>query len=126
MAFTEEVKMRLKKAYYSAHALCDGTIYLGVQTRKPRPTRNGGEPQIDEEGIHQWFLDPVGERPHFNEFGNLLRNVCIATALNTRRIVREKVETRLTQLEAQQGMIQEQLLRIEAKLDELLGREPPG
>ncbi len=79
--------METKKAYYSAHALCDGTIWLAVPGRKPRATRSCPQPKIDEEGVYQWFFDKVGEQPVLNDRGAILRNVSIATCLNTRRLI---------------------------------------
>src|ERR1051326_6533355 len=46
-------KFRKKPAYYSVHAMREGTIWMAVPHRKPY----GKKSVTDEDGIFQWFLE---------------------------------------------------------------------
>jgi hypothetical protein len=116
--------MSSKTAYYSAHALCDNTIYLAVQTRKPRKSNAEPNPQIDEEGIWRWYIEKLDDDSGLTERGAMLRNICVATCLNVRRIVRQKVESRLGVIEKAVARLAGQLDRMEKKLDELIPPKP--
>ncbi|MBI3675192.1 MAG: hypothetical protein HY243_01065 [Proteobacteria bacterium] len=109
--------MRPRKAYYSVHSLCDGTIYVAVPTRKPAKSSFDPKPVIDEEGVFRWYVDKVDAPLPDGDRYAVVRNVCIATSLNVRRIVRLQVEHRLERLEQAVAAIGVQLNRIEAKLD---------
>ncbi len=108
--------MRKQPVFFSAHALRDGTIWLAVPVRKPQNDRD-----IDAEGVCRWFIDKVGENPGLSDLGNATRNICIATCVNVRRVLREKVENRLDALEQSVTAMKSQLDRIEAMLTELVG-----
>jgi hypothetical protein len=97
-----------RPAYYSVHALRDGTIWFAVQGRKPSKK---GKPIIDEDGIYQWFLDEA-HSASLADWGKCLRLSAVAMSLNTKRIVRQQVETKLE-------LILEKLVSIEQRLNRL-------
>jgi hypothetical protein len=112
--------MKMKQVYYSVHALPDGTVWLGIPTRKPRATKYGGTPKIDEEGVCDWYFEKPKEQLGLNEARKTVRLVCIATCLNMRRLIRERIEERFTALEVSIGETRTQLTRLEDKVDRLL------
>ena len=114
---------RPKKAYYSAHASSDGTIYLAIQTRKPMKRDAGQSPAIDEEGVWRWFYDKPDEEVNLSQPTSIMRNICISTALNVKRIVREQVGSRLDTVAGELADLKSHLKRIEEKIDSLLVQE---
>ena len=86
--------MKPGPVYYSVHALKDETIWFAVPTRKPRKTKNSPAPNIDEDGIHNWYLEKTNddEPSGLTDWGKALRHVCVAMTLNVKRIIRQKVE----------------------------------
>jgi hypothetical protein len=111
-----------RKLHYRVHALQDGTIWFAIPTRKPRRSRTSGEPAIDEDGIYSWYLEKPGNDEHnnYSDWGKGLWHTCAAMSLNVRRIVRQQVGTRLDAEKKQLMAMQDQLDRIEEKLDRLL------
>jgi hypothetical protein len=103
-------------------ALPDETIGLAMPTRKPRKGKNSPEPKIDEDGIHFWFVDdPLkSEQDGFSDWGKGVWHTCVATALNTRRIIRSQVESRLDASDARLEVMATKLEQIEKKLERLL------
>ncbi len=109
--------MKKQNAYYKVFALKDKTIVLVLQTRKPVGPRGGPKPKIDEDGIHTWFPETAMDYQHLPKAAAASRHTTIATCLNLKRILRERVESRLTTVEGQLVQIAEQLTRLEDKLD---------
>jgi hypothetical protein len=111
--------MNTQKAYYSVFALKDGTIYLAIQTRKPRQTKNSGHLKNDEDGIHNWYVEK--EMPKgLNDCGKGTLHTSLATCLNVKSIVRQQVEPRLDRIERETRTLREQMERVEQKIDALL------
>jgi hypothetical protein len=111
-----------KPAYFSVHALRDGTIWLALQGRKPSKRQN---PQIDEDGIYQWMLDE--ENPiQFADWGKCLFHTAVATSLNMKRIVRKQVETKLDLILSRLDEIHQRLERLEAQSGRSAGNRQKG
>lgn len=108
-------KFKLKKAYFSAHALRDGTIVLAIPTRKPRKTRYE-TPSIDEDGIWRWYVDD-GNTGSYNDVGKTVWLCSVSNCLNTRRIVRQQVEDKLVKVLDRLEAVQAQLDRMEKRLE---------
>jgi hypothetical protein len=112
--------MRLHKVYYSVFALKDGTVLVACPTRKPPQKRGSRGPRIEEEGICKWFpekwerLDQMSDR-QWTAFQSV-----VATCLNTKRIIRTRVESRFDVLDQKLNEVQEELGNLESKLDRLL------
>jgi hypothetical protein len=107
------VRTKFKKTYYSVSALQDGTIVFASQTRKPVKSNVRGTPEIDEDGIHNWYIDKQEAVQGFTDWGKGVHHSAVVQCLNTKRIIREQVEGRLAKIEAQLVAIAEQLARIE-------------
>lgn len=107
-------KFKPKPTYYSAHVLRDGTIWLALQTRKPRKTPHV-TPEIDEDGIHQWFVDE-DEPNRLADWGKGLRHGAVVNRLNTKRAIREQVEPKLDELLLLVSELGERLSRVEQHL----------
>ena len=108
-------KFKPKKAYFSAHALRDGTIVFAIPTKKPRKTRYE-TPSIDEDGIWRWFVDE-GDTASLNDVSRTIWFCSVANCLNTRRIVRQQVEDKLVTVLDRLEAMQAQLDRMEKRLD---------
>lgn len=80
-----------KPAYYSVHALRDGTIWFAAQVRKPPKNK---KPKIDEDGVCRWFLDET-EPCRLSDSGKSVRHTAVAVALNTKKLIRDRVEKKL-------------------------------
>lgn len=111
-----QMRTRLKKTYYSVTALQDGTICFATQTRKPVKSSVRGKPQIDEDGIHNWYIEKQDVVQCFNDWGKGVYHSAIVQSLNTRRIIRAQVESRLDRIESQLAIVADQLARIEKAL----------
>ena len=112
--------MRKRKAYYTVFALRDGTIHAVSQTRKPRKSSARPRPRIDEDGVHTWYMDNMVSAKDIAEWMRGSYHSTVATCLNTKRIVRERVESRLDEADERMGAMQEQLDRMEGKMDRVL------
>ena len=110
---------RFRKVYYSVFALKDGTIYAVCQGRKPRKTRDSRAPKIDEDGIHTWYLGTPIAPFKMEEWERAAYHSTVSTCLNMKRLLRNRVECRLQNLERRVEELGGQLDRIEAKLDRL-------
>lgn len=104
-----------KKAFYSVHALRDGTIWFAVQTKKPRKTRDS-TPEIDQDGIFRWFLNE-DDPDHLPDWGKAMRYGAIANCLNLKRVVRQQVKPKLDELISKVSELQEQIARLESKIE---------
>ena len=112
--------MRFLPVYYSVFALKDGTVITPLPTRKPRKTKYSRAPKIDEEGIWRWYLE---KRERLDDVPDRFWTafvVNVGTCLNVKRIVRQRVESRLDSLNERLDAMRSQLDRIERKLDERL------
>jgi hypothetical protein len=101
-------KFRKKPAYYSVHAMRDGTIWLAVPHRKPY----GKKSVTDEDGIFQWFLEediPSG----MYDGAKCVQDTTVTTSLNVKRIVRNQVEPKLDLILERLDEIQKRLERLE-------------
>jgi len=109
--------MRVRKAYYSVHALRDGTIWLAFENRKPTRHKRCREARIDEDGIHDWFFTEKEEEVNrLSDWGKGVFHTSVAMCLNMRRITREHVTTRLDRIEESIAGLQEQLGQILERL----------
>lgn len=109
--------MRVRKAYYSVHALRDGTIWLVFETRKPTRHKHCREPRIDEDGIHDWFFTEKEEEVNrLSDWGKGVFYTSVATCLNMRRITREQVTRRLDRIEERIAGLQAQLGQVLERL----------
>ncbi len=116
----EEKTMPEKRVYYWVDGLKDGTVCLAFVTNKPRKCNALPRQRIDEDGICRWYFTDPEEARRFTEWGKSVWHSSIATCLNMRRVVREQVEARLQRLEDSLSKVQEQLGRIEIKIDRLM------
>lgn len=107
------------KAYFQVFALKNDIIWLATQERKPGRSRTWGEPQIDEDGIFSWLINTTEQHESMTPHAKVAKGTTIATYLNVRRIIREHVEPRLSDLSHQISAVQDALNRIERKLDEV-------
>ncbi len=103
------MRPKFKKTYYSVTALQDGTIFFATQTRKPVKSNVRGKPQIDEDGIHNWYIDKQEVVQGFKDWGKGVHHSAVVQCLNTKRIIRDQVERRLAKIEAHLANIAEQL-----------------
>jgi hypothetical protein len=103
-------KFRQRPAYFTVHALRDGTIWLAVQGRRPSKKKC---PHVDEDGIYKWRLDE-SDPGNFTESGKALRHLALVNLLNNKRLIRQQVEKKL-------DLILEKLTVIEQRLDRLEG-----
>lgn len=109
------MRVKFKKTYYTVTALQDGTILFAFQKRKPVKSSMHPKPQIDEDGIYDWYFEKQDEAQRYSDWGKGVHHSAIVNCLNTKRIIREQVETRLERIEAQLAAIGEQLARLEKK-----------
>ncbi len=110
-------KFKRKQAYYSVHALRDKTIWLATLTQKPRKTKYQ-TPEIDEDGIHRWFLDEE-DPARLNSSGRSVMLGTIANCLNLKRVLREQIEPKIDALSLRLTAIEQQLSRIESAIGKL-------
>jgi hypothetical protein len=109
-------KFKPRTVYYSAHVLKDGTVWLAVPTRRPARTKRPPA-EIDEDGIHQRF--EYGDAPaNLGDTGRIVWNIAVANSLNTKRIVREQVESKLNDLLERLTDVQQRLAVLESALRE--------
>jgi hypothetical protein len=117
------MRTKFKKTYYTVTALQDGTILFAFQKRKPMKSSVRGHPKIDEDGIYDWYIEKQEEAQRYTDWGKGVHHSAIVNCLNTKRIIRERVETRLDRIESQLASIAEQLARIENSRKITLGKE---
>ena len=84
--------MKEKPAYYHVFALREKTVLAALQTRKPVGPQRGRKPKIDLEGIDRWYVQEAKDFRDLSEVRAATRLSTIATCLNLRRTVRERVE----------------------------------
>jgi hypothetical protein len=107
-----------KKAYWRVQATRDGIIWFAYQTRKPTKRGRQKEPEIDEDGICDWYYEPNDKNSErLTDWAKTLWHVSLATALNMKRTVRLQVSTRLDKIEKALEAVQEQLSRIERAME---------
>ncbi len=112
--------MRLRKTYYTAFALRDGTICAVLETRKPRKHRYSRTPKIDADGIHSWLRYNFRRPIDFPDLQRVTWSSSIANCLNTKRIIRLKVEKRLDGIEK---LLHSLVVRLD-RLEQALARFP--
>ena len=110
-------KIKPKPAYFSVHALRDGTIVMALLTERPR--RHAGErgPITDEDGCHGWFVDKPHDWQSYSIWGKSVVYGAMVNQLNLKRTLRSQVEVRLDRLESS-------LERIEKLLNDFVARCP--
>jgi hypothetical protein len=119
--YSMEMIVRTQPVYYKVFALKDGTVYFVSLSRKPRKTKHGPRPEIDEEGICTWFIEK--ERPSdITDWAKGAWHTAVATTLSVKRIVRLQVQPRLDRIEGDVQALGEQMKRLENKIDQLLSR----
>src|SRR5262249_55681028 len=106
------MRVKFKKTYYKVTALQDGTILFAFQKRKPVKSSMHPKPQIDEDGIYDWYFEKQEEAQSYSDWGKGVHHSAIVNSLNTKRIIREQVETRLERIESQLVSIAEHLARL--------------
>ncbi len=109
------MRVKFKETNYSVTAFEAGTILFASQTRKPVQSNVRGKPEIDEDGIHNWYIDKQEVVQGFTDWGKGVHHSAVVQCLNTKRIIRKQVEGRLARVEAQLVAISEQLARIEQR-----------
>jgi hypothetical protein len=110
--------MRTRPAYYRVHALRDGTICLAFQTRKPRKPKYGRRPQIDDDGIYDWYVDEDDDLDGWTDWARGARMVAITTTLNVKRILRLHVTTRIDALQREVEQLTDAVTKLEQRLDD--------
>ena len=111
--------MRKQMCYYRVEATKDGIVVFVYPSRKPRKSSHDAKPRIDEDGIYTWWT-VADDRSYLNDIGKGVFQSVLATAINTKRIVREIILPRLQHMEERADKVMEQIERIEGKLDRLL------
>lgn len=109
-------KSHEQKTYYSVFAVRDGTIWHASTRRKP-----GGMPPgaIDADGVFNTFVEKLGEEDQYTPVAKVVRGGTLATCLNLKRVLRNRVEVRLTAIAQQLIDLKAQADRIEAALQKL-------
>jgi hypothetical protein len=106
----KEIQLRRDNVYFKAFVLKDGTVLLGVPSRKPGPkTLKNFRSKIDHDGVWWNIEESYKQIEDYTQEARLIVHSTIATSLNLRRIIREQVTARLNRLE-------EKLAAIEARL----------
>jgi hypothetical protein len=118
-------KFKPKNAYYSVHALRDGTIVLAVPTRKPTKTKES-KPSIVDDGIWRWFLEDGDTPNRFGDRGKVAWYSAVTNSLNTRRVIRQQVEPKLVELIDRVEAMQKQINRLEEKIDAIAATASSG
>jgi hypothetical protein len=109
--------LRPDKVYFKAFVLKDGTVLVGMPSRKPGPkTLKNFRSKIDEDGIWWNIEESYKELEHYGHDAKLLVHSTIATSLNLRRIVREQITPRINRLEERLSAIETALARIVTQL----------
>ena len=93
------------KAYYKVFALADGTVILGMPTRKPHPKSLRGKDKIDDDGVWCWFTEGHDDIDGFKQEIKPLVYSTIANKINVKRALREQVETKLDDLSRQMALL---------------------
>jgi hypothetical protein len=108
-------KFTPRTVYYSAHVLKDGTVWLAAPTRKPARSKRCAV-EIDADGIHQRF--EYSDAPeNLGDTGRIVWNVAVGNCLNTKRIVREQIESKLNDLLERITDVQKRLAALESHLN---------
>lgn len=107
--------MRKKKGvgYYKAFTLQDGTVLLAMPTHKPHPHSLGRKKQIPEDGLWWEMVETPKDLQAYVQGARHLVYSTIANRLNLRRILADRIETRLDALATQIEVLNERLERIE-------------
>jgi hypothetical protein len=70
----------IQETYYSVTALQDGTVFFATQTRKPVRSNVRGKPQIDEDGIHNWYFEKQEVAQGFTDWERACTNQQLSIA----------------------------------------------
>lgn len=113
-------KFKPKRAYFSVHALRDGTICFAFPTRKPRKTKHQ-KPDIDEDGIHNWYVDDEAPE-NMTDWAKGVHQGAIVNVLNFKRILRQQVESKLDDVLQRLAQVEERLIEIGDRVAQDVGR----
>ena len=105
--------MKPSKNYYKVHGTRDGIVCIAFQTKKPRKSKGRPAPEIDDDGIWDWYVEGLEDANRFSAWGRGTHMVALTTYLNVRRIVRQIIEPRL-------DAIEQKLSGLESKLDRII------
>ena len=109
--------MGKQNVYYKAFVLKDGTVLVGMPSRKPGPkTLRNFHSNIDDDGVWWNIQENFKQIEDYKQEARLVVHSTIATCLNIRRIVREQITTRINRLEERLSAIETALARIETHL----------
>jgi hypothetical protein len=111
---------RVKKqpTYCSVFAVKDGTIWHASTKRKPD---RAAASDIDEDGVFNTFVEKIGEEAVYTPVARLVRGSTLATCLNLKRTLRNRVECRLAAIVQQLAELKTQADHVEAMVGELAG-----
>lgn len=107
--------MKTKPAYYSVHVTKDGTIVLAMPCPKPHQSPRSRRPEHDEDGCRGWYPWDL-RKTNFSEMGKTVALGALASHLNLKKTLREKVEPRLQTIESRLDEMAAVLSRLEAAL----------
>lgn len=110
-------RFRKQPAYYSVFAVRDGTVWHAMSERKP----GGMAPcDIDEDGVFRTFVDRLGEETRYTDVAKVVRGATLATCLNVKRVLRQRVAGELRTISQQISELKAQADRIEGVLERLV------
>lgn len=111
-----------KKIHYTVHCLKDGTVTVAYPVRKPSAEALKRDKEvIDDDGVCREFQTAGREYSDFKFESRFRFMDVMATAMNTRRIVRELVLPRIDFLESRIEAVQSSISRIEELMAKLTG-----
>jgi hypothetical protein len=116
--------MRFRKVYYQVSAMHDGTILFVLPGRKLGSGLRR-KPKIDEDGVCKWFLGTWNNFREMDDKNWIAVMTTLANCLNLKRVLRERVQSRLDSLAAQLGQVQQQLDRLECLMGRLAAADNP-
>ena len=112
------MRRKLKnQTYYSVFTVKDGTIWHAATSRKPDGSLADA---VDEDGVFNTFVEELGAEARYTRVAKVVRGATLATSLNLRRVLRDRVENRLIAVTQQLASLRAQADRIEAALKEVL------
>ena len=111
-------RQQRRQVYYDAISLLDGTVMAAIPVRKPtRKTMKRDSLKIDAEDVCRESLRAGKELSDVRSENRLRFLDIIATALNTRRALREIVLPELTSIREEIAALRSHLDRIEQTLE---------
>src|SRR6266700_93941 len=106
------------KVYFKAFVLKDGTVMVGMPSRKPGPkTLRNLRAKIDEDGVWWNIEESYQQIEDHKQEAKLVVHSTIATSLNLTRIVGPQITGRIDRLAERFRAIETALARIETGLN---------